>query len=148
MVLQVHAWGSGFGLPSIDPECLAVITYLAYASPPPDSWTLIASSPSAVPGCKSHVPLTTTSSKHANLQLDVLPALYDTQTQSWTTGFSDIVAYLRGFASKADLDKHLTPIQLADSTAYSDFLRSNAAALVALSLYVSSANWADTTRPA
>lgn len=39
-------------------------------------------------------------------------------------------------------------MQRADTTAYISFLRANAAPLVALSLYVSSANWAATTRPA
>ncbi|EOO03235.1 putative mitochondrial import receptor subunit protein [Phaeoacremonium minimum UCRPA7] len=129
MVLQVHVWGPAFGLPSIDAECLAVITYLAYAAPGSNAWTLAASSPSAVPG-------------HA------LPALYDTETQSWITGFSDIVTYLGSQNLEHDLDVDLTSAQKADSTPYSVFLATNASPLVALSLYVSSANWAGTTRPA
>lgn len=27
MVLEIHVWGPGFGLPSVDPECIAIIAY-------------------------------------------------------------------------------------------------------------------------
>lgn len=47
-----------------------------------------------------------------------------------------------------DLDANLTSAQEADATAYATFLASTAAPLLALNLYVSSANWAATTRPA
>lgn len=47
-----------------------------------------------------------------------------------------------------DLSAPLTPTQKADTTAYAAFLSSAAAPLLALHLYVSSANWAATTRPA
>lgn len=62
MVLRLHVWGPALGLPSIDAESLAAITYLAYALPAPGSpeqekqrepadkpWVLVATSPSAVP---------------------------------------------------------------------------------------------------
>lgn len=62
MVLRLHVWGPALGLPSIDAECLAAITYLAYALPAagkPEQekqhgsndkpWGLVATSPSAVP---------------------------------------------------------------------------------------------------
>lgn len=42
----------------------------------------------------------------------------------------------------------LSPSQKADTTAYTSFITSNLAPLLSLSLYVSSANWAATTRPA
>lgn len=48
MVLRLHVWGPAFGLASIDAECLATITYLAYAVPT-SNWELVATSPSAVP---------------------------------------------------------------------------------------------------
>lgn len=48
MVLRLHVWGPAFGLASIDAECLATITYLAYAVPT-NEWELVATSPSAVP---------------------------------------------------------------------------------------------------
>ena len=56
-------------------------------------------------------------------------------------GFQAIAAHVGGA-------EPLTPAQQADQTAYSAFLPAHAGPLVALSLYVSSANWAATTRPA
>lgn len=78
---------------------------------------------------------------------DSLPALQDTNG-SWITGFTAIVDYLSNANPSWDLDAHLTPAQKADATAYASFLASTAAPLLALNLYVSSANWATTTRPA
>ncbi|CAK7262430.1 hypothetical protein SEPCBS57363_000017 [Sporothrix epigloea] len=130
MSLELHIWGPAFGLPSIDPECLAAVTYLSAAAPRGD-WIVAATSPSAVP-C-------------------TLPALRDTQTGLWVAaGFESLVAFVRAQASSSfiDLDAGLTPIQAADATAYAAFLRAEAAPLLALSLYVSSANWIATTRPA
>ena len=43
MVLELHIWGPAFGLPSIDPYCLAAIAYLQQAVPRGE-WELIASS--------------------------------------------------------------------------------------------------------
>ncbi len=51
-------------------------------------------------------------------------------------------------SSLTGLDAGLTSTQTADATAIAAFLRAEAAPLIALSLYVSSANWAATTRPA
>jgi hypothetical protein len=42
-MLELHIWGPGFGLPSIDPHCLAAIAYLQQAIPK-GKWELIASS--------------------------------------------------------------------------------------------------------
>lgn len=65
-LLRLHVWGPAFGLASIDAECLATITYLAYALPAArvpareekdvqndKPWELVATSPSAVPTRKS-----------------------------------------------------------------------------------------------
>lgn len=41
-MFDVHVWGAALGLPSIDPECLALITYLQNAAQPAD-YRLIAS---------------------------------------------------------------------------------------------------------
>ena len=41
MVLELHVWGPAFSLPSIDPQCLAAIAYLAQ-SLPRDHWVLVA----------------------------------------------------------------------------------------------------------
>ncbi|CAK7206426.1 hypothetical protein SEUCBS139899_009220 [Sporothrix eucalyptigena] len=137
MSLELHIWGAAFGLPSIDPECLAAVAYLSVAAPQGE-WTAVATSPSAVP--------------------HTLPALRDAQTGRWVaSGFDSLVAFVKAQAASSsssssspfrDLDAGLTPDQAADSTAYSAFLRAEAGPLLALSLYVSSANWAATTRPA
>lgn len=37
MVLELHIWGPGFGLPSIDAQCLAAVAYLQLAIGPPKS---------------------------------------------------------------------------------------------------------------
>lgn len=80
---------------------------------------------------------------------DSLPALYETESRLWSSGFTSITGRLRDLGGDAwDLDRDLDVAQRADSAAYASFLRSSAAPLVALSLYVSSANWAATTRPA
>lgn len=79
---------------------------------------------------------------------DSLPALHDPGAGAWTTGFTSIVAYLSKLNPAWALDASLSPAQRADTTAYTAFLTSTAAPLLALSLYVSSANWAGTTRPA
>lgn len=41
-MLDLHVWGSAFGLASIDAECLAIITYL-HSSLSPGEWRLIPS---------------------------------------------------------------------------------------------------------
>lgn len=80
---------------------------------------------------------------------DSLPALHETGSGVWSSGFTSITGRLRDLGGDAwDLDRDLDVAQRADSAAYASFLRSSAAPLVALSLYVSSANWAGTTRPA
>jgi len=40
MTYQLHIWGPAFGLPSIDPECLAATAYLKSALPR-DAWVLV-----------------------------------------------------------------------------------------------------------
>lgn len=54
MVLELHVWGPAFGLPSIDPQCLATIAYFSLAIGPnnggSDKWVLVADSdPGRVP---------------------------------------------------------------------------------------------------
>ncbi|KAJ0122462.1 mitochondrial import receptor subunit [Diaporthe amygdali] len=129
VLFRLHVWGPAFGLASIDAECLATITYLANALQG-DQWEIVATSPSGVP-------------THS------LPALHETGSGLWSSGFTSITGRLRDLGGDTwDLDRDLDVAQRADSTAYTSFLRSSAAPLVALSLYVSSANWAATTRPA
>ncbi|KAJ3508809.1 hypothetical protein NM208_g15763 [Fusarium decemcellulare] len=126
-MLDLHVWGSAFGLPSIDPECLAIVTYL-HSSLPAQAWRLIPSNdPSISPS-------------------NTLPALYHEGV--WTSGFAPIVDYLTSKSLGDNLDAGLSPIQQADRVAYGAFLTANAAPLLDLSLYVSAANWSATTRPA
>lgn len=52
MVLELHIWGPAFGLPSIDPQCLATIAYFSLAlsrnknknGDGADEWVLVADS--------------------------------------------------------------------------------------------------------
>ncbi|KAI5467395.1 Tom37 C-terminal domain-containing protein [Mariannaea sp. PMI_226] len=126
-MLELHVWGSAFGLPSIDPECLAIITYL-HSSLPAADWCLIPSNdPSISPS-------------------NFLPALY--HNGAWTSGFRSIVNYLNTNSLGAELDAGLSPTEEADCVAYDAFLAVHAAPLLDLSLYVSAANWSTTTRPA
>jgi len=41
MAMELYIWGPAFGLPSIDPECVAAATYL-HKLLPPEQWALIA----------------------------------------------------------------------------------------------------------
>lgn len=224
MALQLHVWGPACGLPSIDAECLAAITYLTYALPAstdPRPWALVATSPSAVPtrecqnpqafqNCRAKQPvlrpilppiivcLLTDATRsrsggscvtnnlifsrpgrppppqpYSKLQpwtmaqycnpihmmmtpnlltrrVDALPALCVTRSDTWISGFQPIVTYLSALDSRWDLDAHLRQeaAAAADLIAYRTFLQTTAPPLLALSLYVSSANWAATTRPA
>ena len=47
MVLELHVWGPAFGLPSIDPECLAALSLFDHAVPR-GQWRLVASNDAAV----------------------------------------------------------------------------------------------------
>ncbi|KAH6633980.1 Tom37 C-terminal domain-containing protein [Chaetomium sp. MPI-SDFR-AT-0129] len=125
MALQLHVWGPAFGLPSLDAECLAAIAYLTQSVAAAD-YQLIQSSPSAAP------------TQH-------LPALYDSQTSTWKSGFSSIAAHIR---SNVPSTQPRSTSTTANSTAYTTFLTAHAAPLLALSLYVSSTNYTATTRPA
>lgn len=51
--MELHVWGEAFGLPSIDPECLAAISLLHHTVPRSE-WSLIASNDVSVsPDCRS-----------------------------------------------------------------------------------------------
>ncbi|KAL4869275.1 hypothetical protein BDV12DRAFT_85935 [Aspergillus spectabilis] len=128
MVLELHVWGPGFSLPSIDTQCLATIAYFSL-SVPRDSWVIVASSDPTV------------SPTHE------LPALKNGST--WVSRFRNIVDYLRQYSNGAwDLDRDLSALESADSVAFSSFVESRAQALVDLSLYVTSQNYYNSTSPA
>ncbi|KAK4454575.1 Tom37 C-terminal domain-containing protein [Podospora aff. communis PSN243] len=126
MVLELHIWGPAFGLPSIDPESLAAIAFITQTLPR-DQYQLIQSSPSAVP---THQ----------------LPTIYNPTTQTYHSGYPSITTHLSSLVpASTKLPSRSTA---ATTTAYTAFLTSHAAPLLALSLYVSSANWSSTVRPA
>jgi sorting and assembly machinery component 37 len=68
----------------------------------------------------------------------------------WTSGYSNITRYLASHSLARDLDSTLrtSPSQRADLHAFTAYLTAHASPLLDLSLYVSSANWIATTRPA
>ncbi|KAI0178966.1 Tom37 C-terminal domain-containing protein [Hypoxylon sp. FL1284] len=126
MALELHVWGSAFGLDSIDPECLGAIACFRHFVPRED-WTLIASNDAAV-----------SPDYH-------LPALNHRGT--WVSGYANIISHLAG-CGKLSIDDDLTPPQRADSLAYASFLATRGSGLLATSLYVSPRAWAEVTRPA
>ncbi|PVH94945.1 hypothetical protein DM02DRAFT_645627 [Periconia macrospinosa] len=121
MPFELHIWGPAFGLPSIDAECIATVAYFTRIIPQ-GQWTLVADHDTS-----------------ASPQHD-FPMLVDGAIK--TTGFANIVSYLRNHHSGAyDLDYSLTHQQQTDRTAYISFLHSTAAPLLDLYLYVSSENY-------
>ncbi|EOD51359.1 putative mitochondrial import receptor subunit protein [Neofusicoccum parvum UCRNP2] len=128
MVLELHVWGPAFGLPSIDPECIAAVAY-AKLTLREGSWVVVASHDV---------------SKSPNTDF---PALRNGPT--WVAGFKPIVQYLqRHSASEHNPDEHLTERERSDTTAFASFLRTNALPLLDLNLYTSAANYYQATAPA
>ncbi|KAK3987722.1 Metaxin-1 [Cladorrhinum sp. PSN332] len=125
MALQLYVWGPAFTLPSIDAECIAAITYLSQTTSQAD-YQLIQSSPSAVP------------TNH-------LPTLYNPSTRTWTSGYASILRHLSQHPPPSFHDESAPS---PSRTANLNFLLSHCPPLIALSLYVSSTNWASATRPA
>ncbi|KAI4269070.1 MAG: hypothetical protein L6R38_007609 [Xanthoria sp. 2 TBL-2021] len=96
-MLQLHVWGPAFGLPSIDPQCLAAIAYMSQAVPQP-KWKLIASSDPTLSPTRE------------------LPALRDDSI--WIGGFQNIVAHLlEKSKGQWDLDRDCTSQDRADISA-------------------------------
>jgi sorting and assembly machinery component 37 len=128
MVIELHIWGPAFELPSIDAQCLAAIIYLRHFLQNRD-WVLVpSSSPRVSP-------------------LGELPALLDGDV--WVAGYINIINYLRDVSSgKWDLNKNLDVQQRADNAALTAFIISRGQPLLDLSLYVSSDNYHNSTRPA
>ncbi|KAI9656241.1 MAG: hypothetical protein M1821_004904 [Bathelium mastoideum] len=124
MPIELHVWGPAFGLPSIDPQCLASIAMLKLSFPE-GAWVLVADhDPSINPN-------------------NIFPALLD--GSRWITGFQAIAGYIQ---KNRSLDGDLTELQHADGRAYSSLIECSAQPLLDLSLYVSYENCRQTTRPA
>ncbi|KAK1752546.1 Tom37 C-terminal domain-containing protein [Echria macrotheca] len=128
MSLQLHVWGPGLGLASVDAECLASIAFFSRFVDAGE-YVLIQSSPSAVP---THQ----------------LPALYDVNTQSWHSGFPSITHHLQAILILPEVQQQPTRKTRSDAVAYASYLAQHALPLITLSLYVSSANYTTTVRPA
>ncbi|KAH9868537.1 hypothetical protein J1614_007609 [Plenodomus biglobosus] len=130
MVLELHVWGPAFGLPSIEPECIATIAYCQQVIRQ-GQWSLVA----------GHVPSVGIT--------ESLPILFDDGIAT-ASGFEDIVAYLRNHPTAAthDPDAKLSSRQRTDRTAFITFLQSTATPLIDLSLYVSAENYNTTTSSA
>ncbi|KAH7079126.1 Eisosome component PIL1-domain-containing protein [Paraphoma chrysanthemicola] len=128
MVFQLHVWGPAFGLPSIEPECIATIAYCQRVIPR-GQWGLVSALHAAVGVAGS------------------LPILFEDGVAT-ADGFEDIVAYLRNHPAVADLDADLSSRQQTDKTAFIAFLQSVATPLIDLSLYVSAENYNQATSSA
>lgn len=138
MVLELHIWGPAFGLPSLDPQCLAAVAYFALTLRSQSSrdsdqnraasgeWVLIADSdPLMVP---THE----------------LPAVR--VGLRWVSGFRNIVEFLKQYSNgEWDLDKWMEKKEWADCMAFSSFVESHGQPLIDLSLYVSSENYKKAT---
>ncbi|KAK6521274.1 hypothetical protein TWF506_001498 [Arthrobotrys conoides] len=125
--IELHVWNRAFGLPSLDPECLAAIAFLSSAIPQ-DLWVLVESNNASVSPNGS------------------LPALKD--GPQWIGGFDAIVSYLNSkSAGGSDIDRDLTASQKAQSIAYRSFIRKTCLPIISLSLYVTNKNWINVTRP-
>ncbi|KAK6534419.1 hypothetical protein TWF281_005744 [Arthrobotrys megalospora] len=125
--IELHVWNRAFGLPSLDPECLAAIAFLSSAIPQ-DLWVLVESN---------------------NISVSpngALPALKD--GSQWIGGFDAIVSYLNSKSSGgSDIDRNLSELQKAQALAYRSFIRKTCLPITSLSLYVTSKNWINVTRP-
>lgn len=115
MVLELHIWGPGFGLPSIDAQCLSTVAYFIHCLRPAE-WRLIPSSdPSACPPSKHPAYLWDRANAKTQVS-DELPALRVDST--WICGFQKIVDFIREYSSgRWDLDQQLNNQQRADCVA-------------------------------
>ncbi|OAA68827.1 mitochondrial import receptor subunit [Cordyceps fumosorosea ARSEF 2679] len=127
-MLELHVWGPVFGVPSIDAECIAAITYLHNAVRDDIEFRIVPSNNVSVSPS------------------GLLPAL--NHDGVWTSGYPAIVRYLYSKSLADDLDGSLDAAHRADVVAFSAYLGVHASALLDLSLYVSAANWSAATRPA
>ncbi|KAF3918862.1 Metaxin-1 [Dactylellina cionopaga] len=126
-LIELHVWNRAFGLPSLDPECLAAIAFLS-AAIPQHLWVLVESNNIAIS------------------PNGALPALKS--GSEWIGGFDSIVSYLNLKTSRrSDIDGSLSEIQNAQVIAYRSFIRKTCLPIISLSLYITSKNWTTVTRP-
>lgn len=130
-MLELHVYGAGLGLPSIEVKCLAAIAlFQACFDNSRKIWALIASNdPSVSP-------------------FNELPALRDGDV--WITGYRNIADYIQEiYTDKINHDKFncsLNDDQSAKCEAFLSFIESRGLPLLDLSIYVSSDNYTTVTR--
>lgn len=116
MVLELHIWGPAFGLPSIEPECIATVAYCQRVIPE-GQWVLVADYESTVVATGKPTACHEYTHIQSNSAAGSLPILIDDGI-STAMGFEDIVAYLRNKPGVADdPDAKLTSRQRTDRTA-------------------------------
>tara|TARA_R110002003_G_scaffold1184_10_gene22648 strand:+ start:8991 stop:9416 length:426 start_codon:yes stop_codon:yes gene_type:complete len=114
MVLQLHVWGPAFGLPSVEPECIATIAYCQRVIPR-GQWALISDfDPTVGSAGKMRYSVGLIES---DIEIGSRPILFEDGVAT-ANGFEDIVAYLRNHpAVQEDLDANITGQQQTDKTA-------------------------------
>ena len=114
MTFELHVWGPGFGLPSIDAQCLALIARFSQAIPE-GQWNLIASDPLLNP-LSWYTSFPSPQPGVANCKEEVLPALK--HGSIWVGGYQNIVDYMLGKSRSGwDLDNGLSKEALANIVA-------------------------------
>ncbi|CAG8488865.1 9392_t:CDS:2, partial [Dentiscutata erythropus] len=121
-MLCLYVWGSHWGLPSIDPACLSVISYLQLVS---EEWKVVeCSNPNISPTGE-------------------LPVLRD--GLNWITGVHNIISHLKKNGLNAD--ENLTDKQKADSLAFASYLEESVYDILLFAWYVDSKNFIEVIRP-
>lgn len=130
-MLELHVYGAGLGLPSIEVKCLAAIAlFQASFGNSRKDWTLIPSNDPAIS------------------PFNELPALRDGDV--WVAGYRNIADYVQeAYADQIYHDRFdvsLTKAQSAKCEAFLSFIESRGLPLLDLSIYVSSDNYTTVTR--
>ncbi|KAK3808705.1 MAG: outer mitochondrial membrane transport complex protein-domain-containing protein [Benniella sp.] len=124
MTAELYIYGPAFGLPSIDPQCLAVISYLSIVSH--QEYTIVeCNDPGISPTGE-------------------LPVFHD--GKNWIAGTNRIIAYLSRTGYNANED--LEPEDVAKTTAYSSLIDESLADAILFSWFADSDNFLDATRQA
>lgn len=122
-MLYLYVLGPAFGLPSIDAECNAAVALLeSHFGEDQEAWEIIPTY------------------EHET----TLPYLRNNDTT--IHGYGGIAQYVSDVLSSTP--NALTATQIANSTALASFLKTHAPTLLSISLYVSSENYRNATRPA
>ncbi|KAF9938537.1 metaxin 1 [Modicella reniformis] len=135
MVAELYIYGPAFGLPSIDSQCLAMMSYLSIVSH--QEYTIVeCNDPGISPSGE-------------------LPMFHD--GKNWIAGTNRIIAYLAKTVRLVPLAKgligynaneHLSPENLAKTTAYSSLIDENLTDAILFSWFADTDNFLDVTRKA